>query len=361
MSQLHDQIRHHYRSVDEAQRKIDWEEIVERLDAGTIEVSPLPDRRAFPITIGVAALMVVLVGVLGVITSPVNVSDSTPTSPTTVTTSPTSPTTESPSIPLGDLTWTRLTGDNESLPLWIDGGGAGAYFAFDPPPMGRSRQLQDGDIGWIDRLWRSDDALTWTYEENPQDLQGIDVGPLPETMPSVDETAIGVLPDGGFVALVNVNEDFHQIVGTAEDVQLWVTPDGVEWQQYAPLPFDLADSISVHLVDQADSVLLFIDLFDNPQARKELWATTDGINWQQKNVEFPRVSDVVQFDLGLAAFEGPEEGFWISTDQGVTWSHFASPVSNPSGIATMGATGDVLYIGTEIGSSRTLWIGRFEG
>ncbi len=359
MSKLHDQIRRHYRSVDEVQEPVTWTEIVERLEADTtLEVSPISRPPRSLVMVGFAALVIAVIGVLGVITSPTNLSDPSPPSSDTVgetaPTTPTTPTTQTPSIPLGNLTWTRLVGDSDGLPFGnIEKDEKGAYFVVEPGPL------------LPDRLWRSEDALTWIFEDDPEEVPISDVETPISLPPSTDDaTAVAVLPSGGFVALVNVREGygFHEIVGDAEDVQLWVTTDGVEWQQYAPLPFELADSSTVHLVSQPDAVLLFIGLFDGPQPTQELWTTTDGISWQQADVEFPRASNVVQFDLGLAAFEGPEEGFWISTDRGMTWEHFDSPISDiTAGSATMGAAGDILYIGTEAGSRRTLWIGKFEG
>jgi len=71
MTRLHDQISHHFREIDDAQQAIEWEEIVERVHADTtIEV--IPDRRPYRrlVGIGAVALLLVLVGVVGVLTGP---------------------------------------------------------------------------------------------------------------------------------------------------------------------------------------------------------------------------------------------------------------------------------------------------
>lgn len=71
MSRLHEQIRHHYRAVDERQDPIDLQELLDRVEAETtIDITPKrrPYRRLAGL--GAVAMVLVLVGIVGMLTGP---------------------------------------------------------------------------------------------------------------------------------------------------------------------------------------------------------------------------------------------------------------------------------------------------
>ena len=69
MSTVREQLRNHYRAVDESQETITWSEIVERLESETVHevTSPSPRRTGLLVAV-VSAVIVLVLGLVSILT-----------------------------------------------------------------------------------------------------------------------------------------------------------------------------------------------------------------------------------------------------------------------------------------------------
>jgi hypothetical protein len=188
-------------------------------------------------------------------------------------------------------------------------------------------------------------------------------------------------PDGGFVALVTVNDVHPNERNDPGDTQtltmaeLWTSPDGLAWQNHG-LPTIVPNNalgrrpVVINVQSDPNHILVSRSL-DGTDAGNQYLTSTNGLDWENEGATYPTGTGVpgaytecrtstgnFGYFCGHWGYSG-DSGFipWLSTDN-ESWQKLDPPeidfeaydVDGP----TSGAVGDVIFVGYG-----DIWIGQF--